>query len=211
MIVRAIHVGAPAEYQYQGKTVTTAFFKYPVHQPLFLGTTGFAEDAQVDRQHHGGPDKAALLYPWEHYAHWQQNLGKDPGPAAMGENLTVEGLTEEQACIGDVYTIGGAVVQVSQPRVPCYKTAIRHGVDDMAARVTERGFTGFYVRVLTEGTVAVGDALKLVSRPEGAPTVAQANRIFYDDSASLADVQALVDAEGLAEVWRTHLGKRLGR
>lgn len=211
MIVRALNVGGPKTYDYQGREVTTAFFKYPVEGALFLTKTGFGGDAQVDMVHHGGPEKAALLYSFEHYAYWEKELGHDPSPAAMGETLTVEGLTEATVQIGDVYQIGEAVVQVSQPRVPCYKTVIRHGVPDMAERVMNCGYTGFYVRVLTEGPIKAGDAIVRISRMEGAPTVAELNHTVYHDKTNLAALERLANtAAPLAEVWRNWLRRLLG-
>jgi MOSC domain-containing protein YiiM len=210
MIVRALNVGAPVVREYQGRQVSTAFFKYPVAEPLHLGKLGFTGDSVVDDVHHGGPDKAALLYSAEHYPYWAQELGHDPGPAAMGENLTVEGLSEETVCIGDIYRIGGATVQISQPRVPCFKTNIRHGIADMQERVAACGFTGFYIRVLEEGPVQAGDAVTLVSRIAGAPTVARLNHVMHHDKQNVDAARALVDTEALAEVWRDYFRRRLG-
>lgn len=210
MIVRALNVGSTATYEYEGKQVTTAFFKYPVEGALFLTKTGFGPDAQADLVHHGGPDKAALIYSLEHYPYWEQELGHDPGPAVMGENLTVEGLTEAEARIGDVYQIGDAVVQVCQPRVPCYKTVIRNGLPDMVKRVQNSGYTGFYVRVLTEGNIKAGDTVTLVSRVEGAPTVAELNHTVYHDHSDQAALERLANTEALAQVWKNWLNKLRG-
>jgi len=209
VIVRQVHVGAPETHEFQGKPVETAFFKYPAGGPVMLRTLGFDGDHQVDRVHHGGPEKAALLYPAEHYAHWERELGRSPGPAAMGENLTVEGLTETTVCIGDVYQIGQATVEVCQPRVPCYKTAIRHGVPDMAARVAAAGYTGFYVRVLAEGLVAAGDTISLVNRPDGAPSVAACTHLLFHDRKNKPAIEAVLESKALAEVWRVQLRKLL--
>jgi MOSC domain-containing protein YiiM len=210
MIVRSLNVGGTAIYEYEGKQVSTAFFKYPVEGALFLTKTGFAPDAQADLVHHGGPDKAALLYSAEHYPYWAAELGREPGPAVMGENLTVEGLTETEARIGDVYQIGEAVVQVCQPRVPCFKTVIRNGLPDMVKRVQNSGFTGFYVRVLTEGNIKAGDAVTLLSRVEGAPTVAELNHTVYHDHSDRTALERLVATEALAPVWKNWLTKLLG-
>ncbi|HWI66240.1 MAG TPA: MOSC domain-containing protein [Symbiobacteriaceae bacterium] len=208
MKVCVVNVGGPATYEYDGKQVTTAFFKHPVDGPLFLSKTGLPGDAQVDTVHHGGPDKAALLYATEHTPYWTELLGKDPGPAIMGETLTVSGLTEAGAKIGDVYQIGEAVVQVSQPRVPCYKANIRHGIADMDKKVMACGYTGVYVRVLTEGQVKAGDSITLVSRNEGAPTVAELNHLVYHDQGNKAEIaRCLANAVGLAEVWQGWLRK----
>lgn len=210
MIIRSLNVGRPVTCDYEGKPVETAFFKYPAERPVMLRSLGFEGDAQADLVHHGGPEKAVLLYAFEHYAYWERELGRHAGPAALGENLTVEGFTEEQVCIGDVYAMGGAVVQVCQPRVPCYKTAIRNGVPDMVERILACGYTGIYARVLQEGPVASGDRLHLVRRPTEALTVAQLNHLRYQDKENLAAMQSALQAEGLAQVWQQFLRKRLG-
>jgi MOSC domain-containing protein YiiM len=210
VIVRALHVGKAETHTYQGKPVETGFFKDPVEGARFLSKLGFEGDTQVDQVHHGGPDKAALLYALEHYTYWRHELGKNPGPAALGENLTVDGFTETTVCIGDVYRIGGAVVQVCQPRVPCFKTAIRHGVPDMVERITACGYTGIYGRVLTEGPVAAGDEVTLLERRAGAPTVAHLNDLLYRDTKNTAAMQAAIAVEQLADVWKQMLRRRLG-
>ena len=211
MIVRALQVGPITTREYERREVPTGFFKAPVAGAVLLGRLGFEGDRQADLKHHGGPDKAALVYAWEHYAYWARILGYDPGPAFMGENLTVEGLTEETACIGDVYRIGEALVQVSQPRVPCFKVNIRSGRPDMLKLAMETLYTGYYLRVLEEGRVAPGDRIQRVSRPEGAPTVAWANRVRHREKENVADLQRLLAAAGLAEAWRGPVQKLLDR
>jgi MOSC domain-containing protein YiiM len=210
VIVHALYVGGTATHEYQGREVETAFFKYPVEGARLLTKLGFEGDAQADRVHHGGPDKAALLYALEHYDYWRENLGKDPGPSALGENLTVDGFTEENVCIGDIYRVGGAVVQVCQPRVPCYKTAIRRGVPDMMQRVVASGRSGIYVCVLTEGLVQVGDTVELLERPAGAPTAASLNYLLHHDKENKAAAAVAIEIEALAAVWKKVLRMRLG-
>jgi len=203
--VRSLQVGAVAPREYEGREVPTGFFKSPVDGSVWLSRLGFEGDQQADLKHHGGPDKAALVYAWEHYAFWEEILGKHPGQAFLGENLTVEGLTEETACIGDVYRVGEALVQVSQPRVPCYKVNIRSGRPDMLKRVVDSLRTGFYLRVLEEGNVTPRDTVTLVRRPEGAPTVAWANRIRHRERHNQEALRQLLAAEGLAEAWHRDL------
>jgi MOSC domain-containing protein YiiM len=211
VIVKSLQVGRVAGREYQGTTVPTAFFKDPVTGPRFLSKLGITGDEQADMVHHGGPDKAALVYAVEHYPFWAEFLGREPGPAALGENLTVQGLTEETACIGDSYRIGGAVVQVSQPRIPCFKNNIRHGRTEMLDKVMESMLTGFYVRVFAEGEVQAGDSITLLSRPANAPTVMWANQMLYREQANQDGARRLLAAEGLAEVWCKLMRKRLGQ
>lgn len=210
MIIRALNLGRPVVREHEGKPVETGFFKYPAEGSRFLSKLGFEGDGQADLVHHGGPDKAALVYASDHYAYWESELGHPPGPAVLGENLTVDGMTETTVCIGDTYRVGEAVVQVSQTRVPCFKTNVRHGIPDMLDRVVATGYTGFYLRVLTEGRVAAGDRFELISRPEGAPTVAYLHHIMHVDRENRPAIEALLKTEGLAEVWQKWLRNRLG-
>lgn len=209
MILRSVNVGTAVAQPYKGRLETTAFRKQPVAGPLYLGTLGLPGDEQVYHGH-GGPDKAALLYDVAHYPYWREFLGRDPGPAALGETLTVDGLAEADAHIGDVYRVGEALVQVAQPRVPCHKINLVHGVDNMQQEVARTGWGGFYVRVLEPGHVAAGNGLTLVSRPERAPTIAYLNRIMHHEPDNRDAIRRLVDAPALAEQWVTWLRKRLG-
>lgn len=211
MIVVSINVGVPRPLEWQGKVVASSIFKEPVPGPLALDALNFAGNLQADLVNHGGPDKAVNAYFQDHYPHWAAELGRPLAPGAFGENLTLAGGSEEQVCIGDVYRAGTALLQVSQPRIPCYKLAARHGAADLPAKVIATGYTGFYFRVLTPGVVAPGDALTLVRRPPGAPTVAFANRIQHHDREDQAGLRALLAAEGLAAAWRESLGRRLAR
>lgn len=211
MIICSLQIGHVVERPYRDKAVPTAIFKSPVAGPLRLTELGFVGDQQGDMVHHGGPDKAALVYAQAHYPHWERFLGRSPGPAVMGENVTVDGLTEETVHIGDIYRIGGALVEVAQPRIPCYKTNLRHGRSDILDEVLATLYTGFYVRVLEEGEVQAGDQVTLVERPPSAPTVAYANQILHRAQVNGDGYQRLLEAKGLAEVWRTIIRNRLAK
>lgn len=209
MIIRSLQIGQGAPREYQGKPVATAVFKRPVDGPLHLGELGFAGDDQVDKVHHGGPHKAVLVYAAAHYPHWEALLGRAPGLAAFGENLTVDGATEAEVCIGDTYQLGGAIVQVSQPRVPCFKMNLRQGHDGILPEIVRTGYSGWYLRVLEEGPVQKGDRFTLLRRPEGAPSIAFANQIRHHDRTNQDGLRRLLQAEGLAPVWIEWLQQRL--
>lgn len=209
MRVRFVNVGKSVTQEYQGREERTAFRKRPVEGPLYLSRLGLTGDEQVG-EGHGGPDKAALIYAYAHYAYWEAFLGRTASPAVLGETLTVDGLTEETACIGDVYQIGEAQVQVSQPRGPCYKIDMVYGRHDMLERVRDTGYSGMYLRVLQEGNVTAGDPVELLRRPAGAPTVAHLNDVRHHDTNNLDAVRRILAAEGLAEAWRRRLQERLG-
>lgn len=210
MIITSLQIGKGAVHAYQGKDVETAAFKLPVDGPVHLGRLGFLGDQQVDTVNHGGPHKAVLVYAAAHYPHWERFLGREPGPAALGENLTVDGATEAEVCIGDTYQLGGAVVQVAQPRVPCFKMNLRQGHTAVLQELVRTGYTGWYLRVLEEGPVQKGDRFTLLGRPEGAPSIAFANQIRHHDRENPEGLRRLLQAEGLAPVWIEWLQKRLG-
>ena len=139
-------------------------------------------DGQADLVHHGGVDKAVCAYSAEHWPYWQTILPPDQlRGGAFGENFTLEQLTETDVCIGDVFSIGTAVVQISQPRQPCWKLARRWHIQDLAVRVEHTGFTGWYFRVLQEGKVNTHAHLQLLDRPCPEWTVATANRIMHHE------------------------------
>jgi MOSC domain-containing protein YiiM len=210
MFVKSLQVGKGVVREFQDMKVETACFKLPFEGALHLGREGFLGDQQVDRVNHGGPDKAVLVYSSEHHSHWENFLGREPGAAAFGENLTVEGVTEESACIGDTYRVGGALVQVSQPRIPCFKMNVRHERTDVLKEMIRTGYTGFYLRVLEEGTIQAGNSFTLIDRPAEAPSIAFANRIRHHERENQTGLEYLLKAEGLAAGWKSWLLKRLG-
>lgn len=156
--ISSIYVGSPEVCEFEGKKVETAIFKRPAGSPVFLSRTNFDGDKQADLVHHGGADKAVCVYPADHYPYWENALGEKLPQAAFGENLSVKGLTEQDVCIGDIFKLGEALVQVSQPRQPCFKLAKKLNVKDMVLKVRDTGYSGFYFRVLEEGIVVPDSA-----------------------------------------------------
>lgn len=205
----SLNVGGPQPLLYRGRSVPSGIRKSPVSGPLWLGESGLEDDVQADRENHGGPDNAVCVYSLDRYPYWSARLGRTLGTGAFGENFGVEGLTETEVCVGDVYRVGGAVAQVSQPRRPCYKLAARHGVPQLASWVVETGFTGFYLRCLVPGEVRAGDAVVLAERPAPGVSVAEANRVMHREKRDLAAVERLLAVSELAASWRGPLEKRL--
>ncbi len=193
----------------QGRPWRSGIYKQPVSGPVWAGKTGLAGDGQADLSVHGGFDKGVYAYPAEHYPYWQAELGLELPYGAFGENLTVEGLLEEQVCIGDVYWAGGALLQVTQPRGPCWKLARRLGASDLEGRFSRSGRTGFYLRVLQEGNLEAGMALQRVSRPAAQWSVLQAHRLREDARSDPQATAALAALPELAERFRRDLEKRL--
>ena len=172
--VLAVNVGLPRDVTFGKRRMRTAILKEPVNGAVPLRRLGFEGDGQADPRYHGGPDKAAYLYPFEHYAYWADVLGRDDlSPGAFGENLTAEGLLETDVRIDDVYEIGTARVAVTQPRTPCAKLGAKFGSMTFVRTFAAAGRPGFYLRVLQEGMVEAGDAIVRLSSARERPTVAE--------------------------------------
>jgi MOSC domain-containing protein YiiM len=202
MIVESLNIGLPKTELFGGKEVITGICKTPVSGPLHLGKSGFEGDGVGDLKHHGGPDKAVCVYGTDHYPYWENVLCIALPPAPFGENLSVSGALEDAVCIGDVFAAGTALVQVSQPRQPCRTLAARYGRDDMVKLVTEAGRTGFYLRVLREGTVEKGAPLVLLEKDVHGVTVAFANRILHYDRSDCAGITKVLEVAALSASWR---------
>lgn len=208
--VLSLHAGGIRAFGPQGQP--SAIAKEAVSDLREISLLGLEGDAQADLQHHGGRDKALHHYPREHYPAWLNEL---PGlaaslvPGGFGENLSTRGLTEETVCLGDIFTLGSAVVQVSQGRKPCWKLNTRFGLEDMARRVQDTGRTGWYYRVLEKGNVAPGEPLTLVERPCPKWSLARLWRVLNQVPADRAALEELAGLEELAANWRETARKRL--
>ena len=176
----SMQVGRPRTVRWHGKPVSTGIYKEPVAGRIMLYRFNLDGDQQADLTVHGGPDKAVYVYPSEHYPIWQAEFPDLPLPYGMfGENFTTEGLDESSVHIGDQFRIGGAVVEVTQPRMPCYKLGIRFGRPDMVKRFHASGRCGFYLRVLEEGEVGAGDVIHRVKVDPKRMTVRQAVMLAF--------------------------------
>jgi MOSC domain-containing protein YiiM len=185
----------------------SAIFKSPVAGPVALIAMGLEGDAQADRRHHGGLDMAVLACSADRLAAWREELDRDDiGPGAFGENLTVAGLDEATVCIGDRFAIGPARLEVSQPRVPCWKLDRRWRMTDLSARVDAKIAGGWYLRVLEEGRIEAGMAVKLIERPHPEWTVARAYAMRRAKGRDLEAAARLAAVAALAPQWRESLG-----
>ncbi len=201
--------GALRDVWFAGQTVTTGFFKTPVLRSAFAHTLGLEGDAQADLSVHGGPEKAVYFYPKEHYAAWEALLGSGPlTPGSFGENVTSEGWLETDLNIGDVIRIGTAVLQVVQPRSPCYKLQIRFGRPDMTALFFRQAKPGWYASVLREGAFADGDAMHLVARAPEQVSVSDIWRFSAESRVDLETAARVMDLELLPDFWKDRVLRR---
>lgn len=178
----------------------SGIFKTPVDHPLWLGRVNLDGDGQADHKVHGGPDRAVHVYPSEHYPYWRQNLGLPTlSYSSFGENFTTLGQSEESICIGDVYSVGGALVQVTQPRLPCWKLARHFHVKDMAVRLRTTGFIGWHLRTLREGLVGPGESLHLVERPHPEWTIERAFQVILNARQDRGSARLLAAVDALSD------------
>ncbi len=189
----------------------SAIAKTPVKAAVAVTFEGLAGDEQGDRRVHGGPDKAIHHYPRDHYADWRSEIGAREvlaGPGAFGENISTQGLTEADICLGDRLRLGTALVEVTQSRQPCWKLNDRFGVADMARRVQDSGRTGWYYRVLAEGTVTAGDSLILVERRHGDWPLTRLTDLLYRRKLERTLIEQALTLP-LVPRWRELLERRL--
>jgi MOSC domain-containing protein YiiM len=206
MQVVSVNVSKPKDVVHDGAVVSTGIFKEPVKGRLWVRKLGIEGDGQADLTAHGGPDQAVYAYPVEHYAYWEEQLGRDPLPfGQFGENLSITGIDEASARVGDTLKIGTAVLQVTQPRLPCYKLGIRMG----AGKTFPKGFqksgrVGFYLRVIKEGELAAGDRIERVGVPDSV-TIIEFLKVYGSKRPSRRAISRVLAAPGLSHAWRTYL------
>ena len=177
----------------------SAFFKEPVAGPVMVRFTNVEGDLQADPRVHGGPEMAVLCYSADHYAGWRQELSiAEMGPGGFAENFTISGQDELSVCIGDVYRVGAATVQVSQPRGPCYKISYRWKRPDLLERCESNGRHGWYLRVLEEGQVEAGQPVELLERPNPAWTVRRAMDVYRTRRRRVSEAAELAHLVGYA-------------
>ncbi len=194
------------------ENLPSAIRKRPLEGPVAITPLGLAGDEQADRQHHGGPDKALHLYPVEHYALWRAELPHRAAqfePGGFGENLSTAGLDETTVCLGDVFSLGSAVIQVSQGRSPCRKLELVFGVTDMVRRVQERARTGWYYRVIHPGEAGPESVLTLLERPCPEWPIQRLFKTLFHPAANRAALHELEHLPVLAENWRNRARQRL--
>jgi MOSC domain-containing protein YiiM len=206
MQVVSVNVSKPKDVVHDGAVVSTGIFKEPVKGRLWVRKLGIEGDGQADLTAHGGPDQAVYAYPVEHYAYWEEQLGRDPLPfGQFGENLSITGIDEASARVGDTLKIGTAVLQVTQPRLPCYKLGIRMGAGkSFPKRFQKSGRVGFYLRVIKEGELAAGDRIERIDVPDSV-TIIEFLKVYGSKRPSRRAISRVLAAPGLSHAWRTYL------
>lgn len=208
MKIVSLNVGKPKMVQMDGKEVETGYYKKPVQDEIYLAKLNFEGDGQAEA-YHGGVDKAVCVYPYEHYPYWEQQLNRKLPAVAFGENVTVTGMLETDVHIGDTFSIGQAIVQITQPRRPCHKIAGRHAVKDLTACVLNSGYTGYYLRVLEEGSVGPDSLIERLSIDPGQISVAFANDSLYRNKNNMDDIRRILEVGALSESWRLKFSTKL--
>lgn len=211
MKIISINIGTPRIINWNGAEIITGIYKFPVEKPLFLGKEGVNDDHVLDTRYHGGKDKACYLYSLDHYAYWKQLYPEADWKWGMfGENLTVENMDESRLLIGDIFRVGKALVQITQPRQPCYKLGIRIGTQDIVKAFSHSDFPGAYVRILEEGEVNKGDSMELAETFPGAPSLTRVFNMLYDKTSDMEEVRKVTENTHLADSCRKDLVKKWG-
>jgi MOSC domain-containing protein YiiM len=198
MQVISVNVGAIRELEWRGQTVRTAIWKHSIDGPVALRGVNAAGDDQADRTVHGGPDKAVYAYSIEDYDFWAKDEPFEVGPGVFGENLTVRGLDLTGALVGDRWRVGTALLEVAQPRLPCFKLGIRVGDPRFLKRFQLAIRPGAYLRIIEEGVIQAGDRVHVIERPSHAVTMGLMAESVRDE----AKARAIQAAPQLPENWR---------
>jgi len=206
----SVNVSLPKEVPYMNKTTTTGIFKEPVAVRVMLRTLSLDGDGQADLKNHGGIYKAAYAYSFENYDYWKRELGRtDFTFGQFGENFTVEGMPDDAVHVGDVFRIGTALVEVTQPRVPCFKLGIKMGMAQFPKVFLASGRPGFYLRVVEEGEVGAGDVLARVKTDPERMTVQEVCHLLYFDQKNLEGAKKALRIQALSPGWRKSFEERL--
>lgn len=212
MKLRSVNISGLTQVMYQGELVSTGIFKRPVAGPVTVGDIQIAGDRQADLINHGGADKAVYGYPWEHYARWAVELARDDfEPGQFGENLTTEGVFESELSVGDRLRVGSVLLEVSQPRMPCYKLNIRMKSPAFSKVFLKSGLVGFYFRVLEKGVLQAGDEITLTPTDHERITITETVETRFFDNRNLAAIERILRNPALAEVWRQDFETLLAR
>ena len=210
MKIISLNVGLPRFVLRDDEPVSTGIFKEPIDGRVMMRTLNLDGDRQADLSVHGGPSKAVYVYPAENYEFWKGEFPEMDLPWGMfGENFTTTGLLETETNIGDKFRIGAAEVMVTEPRMPCYKLGIRFGRTDIIKRFLQSERTGFYLAVLKEGEVGIGDEFEPLARDAHGVRVSDVTRLYTREKRNAALLRRAIEVEALPESWREYFQDRL--
>jgi MOSC domain-containing protein YiiM len=204
----SVNVGGPREFEYRGRAARSAIWKSPVRGRVAARGVNLAGDDQADRQAHGGPDKAAYAYAIEDYRWWEGELRRPLAYAEFGENLTTEGIEVNGALVGERWQVGTVVLEVSEPRIPCWRLGVRMNDPQFPRRFTEALRPGAYLRIIVEGELGEGDAIRVVEKPGTGLTVRDVFRIYTRDR---QEAGRLLEVPQMSDAWKTWAADFLGR
>ena len=201
-------VGKPKEYDWNNKKEVSAIGKSFVHV-VELKKSGLVGDDVANHKFHGGIDRAVCLYPFEHYSYWEKIFQKKLAPPAFGENITATGMLEEQVCIGDIFKIGDTILQVTQGRVPCATISKYNQEKHFLKKVVETTLTGYFFRVLVEGSMNCDSEINLVEKDSKEISVSFATQILFHRQQDKTSIEKILTVDALAEDWRNRFLKLL--
>ena len=195
----SVNVGRPREFEYNGRSVKSAVWKSPIAGRVQARGVNLEGDQQADRKAHGGPDKAVYAYAIEDVRWWEQELGRGLQYGEFGENLTTQGIEVNNALVGERWAVGSAVLEVSEPRVPCWRLGVRMDDQMFVRRFTEALRPGTYLRIIGEGDLSAGDEIRIIHRPDHDLTIRDVFRIYTRDR---AEVERLIDIPRMSDSWK---------
>ncbi len=208
MKISSVNIGNPQTIIWRGKEVQTGIYKQPVNHSIYLGSEDVKNDHVIDRRYHGGLDKACYLFSENHYHFWKDRYSNLEWNWGMfGENLTINDLDETKLMIGDVFKVGEAIIQITQPRQPCFKLGVKFGTQKMIKEFVESGHSGAYVRVIKSGNVQKEDELILMEKAEESIAISDIFNLLYADKSFIEDAKAALKIESLADACKKDLAK----
>ncbi len=210
--IQSINIGKPSQVSLANdRKLFSGIQKQPVKEKVYLDTLGFKGDGVADPRHHGGEDKAVCVYCIDHFPFWEKELKRKLPIGIFGENLSVTGLNETKVHIGDIFRIGEAEVQCSQPRQPCHKLNKVFDLQAMACRVQTSGFSGYYLRVIKPGWVEPGAKIFLIEKGEKQISIEAANDLMHKNKSDVDGIQAILSVDALSDSWRQTFQNRLDK
>ena len=195
----SIHVGRPTEFEYKGRKAKSAIWKNPVSGKVFAGGVNLEGDDQADREAHGGYDKAVYAYDSEDLVWWTSEIGRVVAPGELGENLTLKGIQVNDALIGERWRVGETVLEVSEPRIPCWRLGVKMDDKSFPKKFTKALRPGAYLRIIQEGFLENGDAVEIIEKPSGTLSVREVFEIYTQNHAK---ANKILEASKISEAWR---------